>query len=94
MATLQDTEIDTTGYLRIPVGTTAQRPASPETGMVRINTDASGYTSPIVEYYDGTEWKSLYTPVAVGQGGTLTSVGGDNVHTFTSGSSTFAVVEE
>jgi len=38
----------------IPIGTTAQRPASPEAGMIRFNTDENA-----VEFYDGTEWKAL-----------------------------------
>lgn len=37
-----------TGSLTIPVGTTAQRPASPATGMLRYNTTESQY-----EAYDG-----------------------------------------
>ena len=95
MATLLNTTINSTGFLQIAVGTTAQRPASPETGMIRINTDAAGYTAPIVEYYDGSEWKSLYTPVATGSGGTVTAVSADNVHSFTAtGSGLFEVVEE
>ena len=34
-----DTTIDSTGYLKIPVGTTAERPLIPEQGMVRFNKD-------------------------------------------------------
>ena len=33
-----DTTINSTGYIAIPVGTTAQRPATPSTGMLRVNT--------------------------------------------------------
>ena len=33
-----NTKIDSTGYLKIPVGTTEQRPNSPEAGMIRFNT--------------------------------------------------------
>lgn len=39
---------------KFPVGTTAERPSSPEKGMIRINTDNKQ-----VEYYDGTEWKVI-----------------------------------
>ena len=43
-----------TGSANIPVGTTAQRDASPATGQLRFNsTDAS------FEGYDGTEWGSI-----------------------------------
>ena len=56
MATLKNTTIDDTGFIKLPVGTTAQRPASPVAGMVRYNTDIKN-----VEYYDAiaTTWKTL-----------------------------------
>lgn len=41
----------TTGGMYLPVGTTAQRPASPATGMMRYNTTTSK-----VEYYNGSSW--------------------------------------
>jgi hypothetical protein len=41
----------TTGGMYLPVGTTAQRPASPATGMMRYNT-----TTSLVETYNGTSW--------------------------------------
>lgn len=40
-----------TGALDIPVGTTAQRPGSPTSGMIRFNTDLQ-----TTEMYDGTAW--------------------------------------
>ena len=40
-----------TGGLFLPVGTTAQRPASPATGQIRFNT-----TTGSVETYNGTSW--------------------------------------
>jgi len=40
-----------TGGLYLPVGTTAQRPASPATGQMRFNT-----TTGSVEVYNGTSW--------------------------------------
>ena len=45
--------IDATGALILPKGTTAQRPGSPVTGMVRYNTDTS-----VFEAYNGT-WIQL-----------------------------------
>lgn len=51
MATLKNTLIDDTGYLQLPVGTTAQRPGSPVSGDMRWNTDNSN-----VEVYNGTSW--------------------------------------
>lgn len=40
-----------TGGMFLPSGTTAQRPASPATGMMRFNT-----TTGLVEVYNGTSW--------------------------------------
>ena len=45
--------IDATGALILPKGTTAQRPGSPITGMIRYNTDTS-----VFEAYDGS-WIQL-----------------------------------
>jgi hypothetical protein len=45
-----------TGYFDLPSGTTAQRPASPATGMIRYNTTESKY-----EVYSGTAWQFLNT---------------------------------
>jgi hypothetical protein len=41
--------------LELATGTTAERPTSPEAGMLRFNTDVQ-----LVEYYDGTGWLSLF----------------------------------
>ena len=55
MATLKNTIIDDTGYIQLPVGTTAQRPISPVAGMIRFNTSL-GY----VEIYNTTDgWIEL-----------------------------------
>lgn len=51
MANLVSLTVNDTGYLRLPAGTTAQRPSSPTTGMMRYNTSANAE-----EYYDGTRW--------------------------------------
>ena len=40
-----------TGFLKLPTGTTDQRPTSPTTGMSRYNTSIGG-----LEIYNGTEW--------------------------------------
>jgi hypothetical protein len=55
MATLKNTTIEDTGFLKIPSGTTAQRPASPTTGMIRFNTDLNS-----LEHYNGTYWITGY----------------------------------
>jgi len=43
-----------TSHWKLPVGTTAQRPGSPATGMVRYNTDTVGF-----EGYSSGSWSSL-----------------------------------
>lgn len=60
-----------TGYLDIPAGTTAQRPGSPNSGMIRFNTSLSQY-----EGYNGTAWASI--------GGGATGGGSDAVFVETS----------
>lgn len=45
-----------TGALGLPIGTTAQRPASPANGYTRINST----TNVIETYYSGT-WNTVYT---------------------------------
>lgn len=51
MANLKNTTINDTGYLRLPSGTTAQRPGTPAAGMMRHNTDLSE-----MECYTGVGW--------------------------------------
>jgi len=60
MATLKNTTINDTGYLQVPVGTTAQRPGSPQGGMVRYNTST-----------DSLEWYSSVSSVWVSEPGGL-----------------------
>ena len=43
-----------TGALDLPVGTTAQRPATPVTGMWRFNSTTNG-----LEYYNGSSWVAM-----------------------------------
>lgn len=40
--------------MTLPTGNTAQRPASPEIGMIRFNTETAN-----VEGYMGTEWVNI-----------------------------------
>lgn len=84
MATLQTS---TFTDLTLPSGTTAQRPGSPATGMMRYNTTIS-----LLEFYDGTNWRPVtgYSSGQIGSGGSISKVNHGIVHTFTSvGSSTF-----
>lgn len=73
-----------TGYFQVAKGTTAQRPGSPATGMVRFNTDLN-----YLEEYRASGWLPL-SNVFSATGGTETTSGGYKYHTFTS-SGTFTV---
>lgn len=86
MATLKNLTINDTGFLRLPSGTTAQRPGSPLAGMIRYNTTLAAN-----EVYNGTEWQTVEEQtVGTGStGGAITTTGGFRIHTFTSGSNTF-----
>ena len=56
MATLKNTTINDTGSIRLPTGTTAQRPVSPAVGMLRWNTEEE-----TVEIYNGEDWLDIGT---------------------------------
>ena len=87
MANLKNTQIDDTGFLQLPSGTTAQRPNDPQEGM-RYNTELN-YS----EWYD--EEYNLWYPIGfappIATGGTVTNItqGGVDyrVHTFISSGS-------
>ena len=87
-AAVSDAANTSTGYFDIPSGTTAQRPGSPATGMIRHNT-----TTGTTEEYRNGAWKSI-SNVFEASGGTITNqtIGGTlfKVHTFLS-SGTFTV---
>ena len=55
MADLQSTFIDDSGFLKLPSGNTANRPASPTAGSFRFNTDLG-----TTEVYTGSTWYSSY----------------------------------
>ncbi len=80
-------DIAGTGSIKIPVGTTAERPASPVAGMMRINT-----TTGKLEYYYNSGWNSIGAVTATG-GAINDSVSGYRIHTFTTATSpkTFTV---
>jgi hypothetical protein len=59
-----DSSFNSTGAVKVPVGTTAQQPGTPATGMLRFNsTDVS------FEGYDGSAWG------AIGGGSNITPLG-------------------
>ena len=41
-------------HMDIPAGNTAQRPSTPQAGMMRFNT-----TTNVLEGYDGTDWVTI-----------------------------------
>jgi hypothetical protein len=70
-----------TGAIIVTNGTTAQRPASPTAGMVRYNTTKSS-----IEYYNGV-WAEVATTALIASGGTVSTITGYKIHTFTSSGS-------
>ena len=53
-------EIDSTDAMKLPVGTTGQRPVNAQEGYLRWNS-----SKPAIEYYDGTNWISPSTVTAL-----------------------------
>jgi len=89
MANLKNTTID--DNLKLPQGTTGERPASPQEGQIRYNTD-TGTT----EFYNGVNWRPLSDTHPEATGGTVvdTDIGGVpyRIHLFTeTGTDTFTV---
>lgn len=56
MATFKNTIINDTGYIKLPAGTTAERPGSPTVGMIRFNTSFN-----ITEFWNGSNWINAET---------------------------------
>ena len=50
MAQLKNTTINDTGFIRLPLGTSAQRPSGTQ-GMVRYNTQTN-----VIEFFNGSSW--------------------------------------
>jgi len=74
---------NTTSAVKIPVGTTGQRPGTPVAGQMRYNS-----TLDQAEVYSGTEWKAVGGSPFDASGGVITTIDGFKIHTFTV-SSTF-----
>jgi hypothetical protein len=83
-----NTEISGTEAAKMPVGTTAQR-ANEQSGDIRFNS-----TLNLMEYYDGSNWKSIDTPPTISsvvypgddtaagiEGGQTITLNGDNFAT-------------
>lgn len=58
MATLKNTIFNDTGYIQLPSGSTAQRPVSPNNGMIRFNST----TNALEGYIDGS-WITIVASV-------------------------------
>jgi hypothetical protein len=54
--------LQATSHLKLPVGTSAQRPGSPATGMTRYNSSLGW-----AEIYDGTQWTIVETRPQIGR---------------------------
>ena len=54
MAQLKDTTIDDAGFIKLPPGSTSERPSSPQNGMMRYNTDINKF-----EHYTGSGWEEV-----------------------------------
>jgi len=76
MATLKNTIVEGTGFLKYPVGNSAQRPGTPATGMTRFNTDLG-----CLETYNGSSWVSAI----------VLETAEPNIISYTAGSHTFTV---
>ena len=69
VTTTDGVDITSTGSIKVPVGTTAQRNGSPANGDFRFNSTTTEF-----EGYDGSAWGSIG-----GAGGGATGAGGDEV---------------
>jgi hypothetical protein len=68
---------NTSEAIKIPVGTTVQRPASPVAGQFRYNS-----TLDEAEFYNGTLWKAAGGGPFDATGGGITTVDGYKIHSF------------
>lgn len=64
MAQLQDLNISGS-FLKLPSGTTAERPALPSQGAARVNTD---FDPPSLEIYNGSSWQTFSGKYSAGLG--------------------------
>lgn len=86
MSVLNVATLTSQAGVKLPVFTSATRPANPEAGLLIFNT-----TTANVEYWNGTAWSSFTRTASISAtGGTITNVGVYKIHTFT-GDGTFTV---
>jgi hypothetical protein len=73
MATLKNTNINTTGFIQISKGTTGERPGSPTAGMIRFNT-----TFNITEFWNGSTWIDAESGLVAGLNGSTEALAAPN----------------
>jgi hypothetical protein len=74
-------EINGTDAIKLPIGTTAQRPGTPQTGYFRFNSSTSN-----IEYYNGSGWTSPATATTlINNPGTNNLFAGSPIGTTTTG---------
>lgn len=78
MANLQSLDINDTGFIEIPRGTTSQRPANPQVGYIRFNTSIGK-----IEVYNGNSWQNAPPVVSASGAFSTTSLYGYDVIAFT-----------
>jgi hypothetical protein len=95
--TAQNVTLSSTGAIKVPTGTTAQRPASPTNGMTRYNTTtgqlevyntASGWANAGTS---GVSYSASYLIVAGGGGGGASNAGGGGAGGLLSGTTTLTI---
>lgn len=81
---------NSTAAVKIPVGTTGERPGTPIAGQLRYNS-----TLDQAEIYSGTEWKAVGGSPFDASGGVITTIDGYKIHTYTvSGTFTPSLTKE
>ena len=80
-------KIATTNSMIVPVGTTAQRPATPATGMLRYNS-----TQGVIEYYTANAWTTAGTTFTVITADSFTGNGACTTYTLSTASTTAATI--
>jgi len=84
----QEDQVFSGDYIKVPVGTTAERPSGPSAGYVRFNT-----TTATLEQHDGSNWTSMAKPPiisTVSYSGSTTAVDPDGGETITISGTNFS----
>ena len=76
-SSIVDTIGTRTNSIKLPTGTTVQRPAAPEAGELRFN-----LTNKSLEFFDGTQWVGVNRSFTAATGGNISFSGNYKIHTF------------